>query len=398
MTMRKRWLSLFLLLALSITAAGPVRAADPLANSFAAFLIVGDSMDFPQQDLSVEIYRRNADGAFQSDDFVRYTCQINRTAGDVVFYVQPQTDGVWVEVDYLTDLDQDGVYEMLDGADAPVSDCMTAQGALTAWTAQPDTLSAGSTYILSAQSLSAGAAAALAARNTPGSAQSLVQTAGTLPRTDTVLCLVSLHYLSPSDGEEYTLNYYLQVFESVIIPSDVPSGAWYYDAVEYVLERGLFSGTDEDSFSPGGPVTRAQLAQILWQLGGSHSPRQPVSFSDVSSDQWYYQAAAWCAQEGLMSGTGIGFSPNATLSREQLALILFNFTRYSGVALSEGESLSAFSDADTVSSWARESMEWAVGCGLLSGYEDSSLRPGSGITRAELAAALRAYCTTILAQ
>lgn len=81
--------------------------------------------------------------------------------------VQPQTDGVWVEVDYLTDLDQDGVYEMLDGADAPVSDCMTAQGALTAWTAQPDTLSAGSTYILSAQSLSAGAAAALAARNTP---------------------------------------------------------------------------------------------------------------------------------------------------------------------------------------------------------------------------------------
>lgn len=137
------------------------------------------------------------------------------------------------------------------GRTLPVSDCMTAQGALTAWTAQPDTLSAGSTYILSAQSLSAGSAAALAARNTPGSAQSLVQTAGTLPRTDTVLCLVSLHYLSPSDGEEYTLNYYLQVFESVIIPSDVPSGAWYYDAVEYVLERGLFSGTDEDSFSPG---------------------------------------------------------------------------------------------------------------------------------------------------
>lgn len=154
----------------------------------------------------------------------------------------------------------------------------------------------------------------------------------------------------------------------------MPVGSWYYEAVEYGLAQGFFSGTGEDSFSPRHGHT-AQLAQILWRLGGSEEGRE-VSFTDVSSGDWFLDAACWCAQEGVMSGVGDQrFGPNQVLSREQLALILYQYARRTGLQMEGGQSLALFTDGPSTSSWAREALGWAVDHQLLSGYEDGSLHP-----------------------
>lgn len=391
----KRWLCMPLALVLSIVLVLPAMAADPLADSFAAFLIDANTTDAPQLNLRVDLYRRDSVSSFQLDDSVRYDCNINRVAGKAAFYIQPKTGGVWVEVDYLTDLNDDGVYEMLDGEDSPVCDTMTASGKLQAWDGTSHPLTSGQTYILSSESLSAHGQSALKARSTAGSVQSIPDAGGTLPSVDTVLYLVSLHYNSAVDQKEYVRYYYLRIFPSVIVPSDVPSGAWYYGAVEYALKQGLFSGTGADAFSPGATVTRAQLAQILWRLGGSKQA-QGSAFSDVAKTDWYYSAVSWCSQTGLMSGTGSGFLPNTPLTREQLALVLRQYAKYAGLDTETGTALSRFTDGSSASVWARDGLEWAVAQGLLTGYDNGSLKPANGITRCELAAVLRTFCQNLL--
>ena len=392
----KRMLSLAVSLTLAAALVLPAHAADPLSESFASFLIDADSADFPQLNLHVELYRRDNAGAFQADDSVRYACQVNRVAGEASFLIQPQTDGVWVEVDYLTDLNGDGIYEMLDGGQgAPVCDSMTPGGQLTPWSGANHILTRGQTYILTAQTLREGAAAALQARNAAGNGQALPFAGGTLPDRDTVLYFITLHYLSPLDQQEYALSYYLRIFDSVIMPSDVARSAWYYDAVEFVLDQGYLSGTDPDAFSPAGTVTRAQLAQILWRLGGSKIAADP-GFPDVNRGDWFYDAVSWCSQAGLMSGADSGFLPNSPLTREQLALVLLQYTQSAGLEPSGAAALSRFSDGGSSADWARGGLEWATANGLLSGYIDGSLRPASGLSRAELSAVLRTFCQTIL--
>ena len=192
------------------------------------------------------------------------------------------------------------------------------------------------------------------------------------------------------------MSFYLRLYDSVIIPSDVPYGIWYYDAVEYALDQGFLSGTGSDSFSPNDTVTRAQLAQILWRLGGSQSA-QGAGYADVPSSQWYHSAVSWCSAVGLMSGTGSGFSPEGVLTREQLALVLRQYAQYAGLDVSTTRSLSQFTDGSSASPWARDALGWAVSNGLLSGYDDGSLRPANGISRAELAVVLRGFCQNLLA-
>ena len=393
---RNRLLSLALSAAMALSLALPVRAADPMAGRFAAFLIDAEDVAAPQKNLQVALYRRDENGSFQEDVTVRYNCSINAVAGEASFYIQPQTDRVWVEVNYLTDLNGDGVYEMPDGEDAPVNDMMTTKGRLsprskteTPWSSSTYALKAGKTYTLTAAALEKGAAAAMEARSTPGSGQ-------TLPLTVTggtdVLYFVTVHYMSESDGQAYSLGYYLDLQEgTVIMPGDVTENDWFYDAVKFALEKGFISGTGADTFSPHGVVTRGQLAQILWRLGGSQSAADP-GFPDVSSADWFYNGAAWCRQEGLMAGTDRGFEPNTTLTREQLTLVLRNFAQRAGADTGGGKGLDGFRDGADASDWARPGLEWAVGQGLLSGSDDGTLQPRKGIVRAELAAVLRSFC------
>ena len=390
----RRWLRAAAALTLAAALSLPASAA-PGGDDFASFLISAPHQDFPSVTLGVEIYRRDESGAFQSDDSVRYSCSINRVAGDAAFYIQPEIDGVWVEVDYLTDLNGDGTYEMLDGENTPVSDSLTPQGELVSWQGAAYSLSAGQTYLLTSQALEARGLAVLQARNTAGSGQSLPFQTASLPSADSLLYLITLRYNSSADLQEHSMSFYLRLYDSVIVPSDVPYGSWYYGAVEYALEQGLLSGTGSDAFDPDGTVTRAQLAQILWRLGGSQSA-QNAGYPDVPSDQWYHTAVSWCSSVGLMSGTGSGFNPDGALTREQLALVLRQYAQYTGLDVSAVQGLSQFTDGGSASPWARDALGWAVSSGLLSGYGDGSLRPANGISRAELAAVLRTFCLNVL--
>lgn len=391
----KRGLSLALALAMSAAFALPMRAIDPLADNFATAHIDANSSNAPTQTLHVELYRRNAEGKFVVDDSVRYECSVNRAAGDVSFFIKPNAKGVWAEVDYLTDLNGDGIYEMLDGENEPVSDMMTTSSQLVPWDGERRELKNGTTYMLSAKNLVRRAEAALEARNTVGDPMALPSAGRALPPVETVLYYVTLHYLSPVDQVEYTMGYYLQTFDTVLMPSDVPLNAWYAESVEYALQKGLVSGTGPDAFSPQGTVTRAQLAQILWRLGGSKL-RPAADFSDVAPTDWYYDAVNWCSREGLMSGTGSGFQPNSILTREQLALVLMKYAQWEDRNTNKRKELDHFTDSYKASTWAVDGLEWATACGLLSGYTDGTLRPDSGSSRAELVTVLRSFCENIL--
>ena len=375
MTRLKRWFCLALSLALAGTLVLPAHAVEAVADSFASFLIDADTADFPEKSLNVVLYRRNGSGVFTSDDSVRYSCQINRVAGDATFYIQPRTDGVWVEVDYLSDLNGDGTYEMLDGESFPVCDSMTSAGTLEAWNGTDYTLTNGQIYPLSAQTLRARGQAILQERTSSGGSQHL-GLGNSAPNSDSMLYFITLHYVSPTSQEEYALSYYLQLFDSVIVPSDVSSSAWYYDAVEYALERGFFSGTGSDSFSPNGTMTRSMLWLVLANM-------EQASLS--SGEYWYSGAQRWVAQEGISDGS----DPNGSITREQLAVMLYNLA---GIQQAEPtDSLSAFSDRDSISAWAEQALNWAVGQGLFSGSDSGKLNPQGTATRAEVAAVLRQY-------
>lgn len=125
MIKQNRWLCLFLAFLLF---AGPALPAQAAEADFASFLIDGDEMDFPQRPLHIQLYQRDQTGTFVPSDQVVGSFPLNRTAGNTTFYIQLHADGVQVTVDYLTDANSDGVYELLDGQDDPICDVVTADG------------------------------------------------------------------------------------------------------------------------------------------------------------------------------------------------------------------------------------------------------------------------------
>lgn len=391
----KRWLSLTLSLALTLCLAPAVQAAGE--ESFAEFLIDGEEIDAPQLPLKLDVYRRNQAGEFHPSVRLNYLCQVNRVAGNSSFYIDAKEDGVWLTVDYLTDLNQDEVYELPDGQDEPIYDVADSTGQLAFVKGEGrQKLSAGERFTLTSRSLAFRGRIATADRSNPGGRTYLSNaTWEDSPDPDTILYLITL-YREGEDGTVQDMCFYLQLYDEVIRPSDVPADAWYCDAVEYALDKGILSGTGEDTFSPDNPVTRAQLAQILWRLGGAKSAAD-AGYADVPPDAWCYQAVSWCSQADLISGQGPDtFAPNASLTREQLALILYQYAGYAGKRPDSRRDLTIFQDNTRISPWAREAMEWAVSLGLVSGYSDNTLRPANGITRAELAAVMQRYGRNIL--
>lgn len=169
---------------------------------------------------------------------------------------------------------------------------------------------------------------------------------------------------------------------------DVAAEDWYGDAVAAVYAQGLMMGTAEDTFAPELVATRGMVVSILHRLAGSPTVSAEV-FEDVTADDWYGQAVAWAANEGIASGTSAEtFSPNAAVTREQLAALLCNFAAQQGVDTTARSELSTFEDAASVSAWARESVSWATAEGLLSGISATTLAPQGEATRAQLAAML----------
>ena len=170
---------------------------------------------------------------------------------------------------------------------------------------------------------------------------------------------------------------------------DVAPNAWYKDAVQYAYDNGLMIGTSDTEFAPEATTTRAMIVSILARLENVTSA-EDAGFADVSADDWYATAVNWAASAGVVSGTGDGnFSPNAAITREQLAAMLMNYSAWKGEDVSARADLSAYSDQP--STWAEETMSWAVAEGLISGVTADQLQPQGNATRAQVAAILQRF-------
>lgn len=179
---------------------------------------------------------------------------------------------------------------------------------------------------------------------------------------------------------------------------DVCQTDWFYSAVGYVYERGLFSGMEEHAFSPGSAMNRAMLMTVLYRLAGT--PEQELhdaqaSFSDVPGSAWYAPYVRWGASQGITAGTGENiFSPELQITREQLAVLLYSFaSNYMGLTPEARADLSGYVDLDSASDWAREALSWAVSQGIISSASADALvlNPKSSATRVEVSAMLRAF-------
>ena len=173
--------------------------------------------------------------------------------------------------------------------------------------------------------------------------------------------------------------------------ADVAKGSWYYEGVRYAYENGLMSGTGEGTFSPDLPTSRGMLVTILYRLAGSPAAGS-ASFTDVAKGQWYADGVAWASANGVVSGYPDGsFRPNDTISREQMAAILYQYARIQGKLDDSRADLSSFADLDSLSAYAKEPMSWAVAQGLFSGVSADTLAPGGSTTRAQAAVILTAF-------
>ena len=174
--------------------------------------------------------------------------------------------------------------------------------------------------------------------------------------------------------------------------SDVLVKAWYHDAVDHVVEHGIMTGTSATTFEPNTTLSRAMVAQILYNLEGQPDISEEnlgYPYSDVDAEVWYGDAVYWARLNGVATGYEDNtFRPDKAVTREELAQMLYNYAQYKGITLPALGDLSKFLDGDKVSSWARTAMSWATGLGVINGYEDSTLEPGGDSTRAQAASIL----------
>ena len=177
--------------------------------------------------------------------------------------------------------------------------------------------------------------------------------------------------------------------------TDVHPDDWFYNDVMFVYQNGLMAGTSDTTFSPNAPITRAQVAVIFYRMAGSPAVTGDSPFTDVKNGPgtaWYYNAVLWAQQNGIVSGYGDGtFRPGTDITREQLAVIFYNYAKHKGYDVSAAGDLSGFTDAGDVSDWALPAMRWAVGSGIMGGYGDGILGPQGTATRAQVAAMLRRF-------
>ena len=175
---------------------------------------------------------------------------------------------------------------------------------------------------------------------------------------------------------------------------DVAQGAWYYDAVQYVTQRGIMTGVSDRQFAPNAILSRAQAVQILYALAGGPTVSASNDFVDVNRGDWYADAVSWATANGVVSGMGKEmFGPNAPLTREQLALILYHYAQVAGYAPHQGGmAIQEFSDSASISGWALEAVQWAVNAGLISGTGDGMLDPDGAATRAQVAQIFMNFC------
>ena len=177
--------------------------------------------------------------------------------------------------------------------------------------------------------------------------------------------------------------------------TDVAGSAWYYGAVEYAWENGLMTGTSATLFSPDVTTTRSMLATLLWRLEGEPVVNYLMDFTDVAEGLWYSEAIRWASAEGVVNGVGDGsaFDPDGTITREQMAVMLYRYAQYKDYDVTQGGMAAReYADYEQISDWAVPAVEWAVNAGLISGASGDTLSPQGSATRAEIATILMRFC------
>lgn len=174
---------------------------------------------------------------------------------------------------------------------------------------------------------------------------------------------------------------------------DVYRSAWYYDAVQYVTQKGLMNGTEAARFSPDETTSRAMIVTILWRQAGRPSVGSTTNFRDVDPSQWYGSAVRWAAANRIVTGYGDGtFGPDDTITREQMAAILYRYAQYKGYSVSATGNLGGYTDANRISSYAMAAFRWICGRGIMEGTTPTTLSPRGSATRAEVATILMRFC------
>lgn len=178
--------------------------------------------------------------------------------------------------------------------------------------------------------------------------------------------------------------------------TDVSRTSWFYADAAFVYENGLFSGTDSSTFSPDASMTCAMLVTVLYRLEGQPAITDSSSFADVKSGVYYERAVIWAAANGIVTGTGsASFSPDAKVTREQLAAILYRYAQYRKLDTSANAKLNGFSDAGNVSGYASAALGWAVAEGLVNGAS-GRLMPKGNATRAQVAAIFHRFVENMM--
>lgn len=176
--------------------------------------------------------------------------------------------------------------------------------------------------------------------------------------------------------------------------TDVTEADWFYDAVAYAYENGLMNGTGNNLFNPTGLTSRAMIVTILYRLEGSPKSSGKNPFTDVASGTWYTDAVIWAAEKGVVDGYGNGkFGPNDEITREQMATILYKYSKFKGDDVSAKADLSKFADHGQISDWAKTQLSWANAKGLITGRSATSIAPTGKAMRSEAATILQRFCT-----
>ena len=174
---------------------------------------------------------------------------------------------------------------------------------------------------------------------------------------------------------------------------DVNEGDWFHDVVLYAYENGLMTGTSADTFAPNTATTRGMIVSMLARLEGVTSA-ESAGFTDVADNDWYATAVNWAASEGIVNGfEDDTFRPNAPITREQMAAILYNYADYKGYDVSARADLSDYADAASISSWAEDVLAWANAEGLINGMTATTIDPQGATTRAQTAAMFERFLT-----
>ena len=184
----------------------------------------------------------------------------------------------------------------------------------------------------------------------------------------------SYTYATGSNAVSLTVEFTLDMSKLPKSPfTDVTAGAWYYDAALYAYNKGLMVGTSDTAFGPDVSMTRAMLVAVLHRLAGSPSVSGKMPFTDVEADTWYTEAVLWAYQNGIVAGTSdTTFAPQSNITREQIVAIFSRYTaKFAPDKAKAAAELTAFADSASVSDWAVNDMKWAVAQKIISGSENA---------------------------